>query len=286
MASIRPCFALVLGFLLSGGCSSDGTINPQAMEMLGAIDPRLRSGSKEMTAVSGALEFWSAANLSDAEAKQIGEATAVAIVNQPEFRLSSDDRLNAYVTKVGLTIAAVSPRTDIDYTFGVLESASANAFSMPGGYIFVTRGALSRMQDESELAGVLAHEVAHICLEHGKTILKDSKMLQGLGKMATADERAAQFRSVVKDFANEVVTKAFNPEKELAADREAIRYVRLAGYDPGGLARYLSRVSTGGTSAGFFRTHPITSERLSRIQGLAGGASGAVLKERFAAHVR
>src|SRR4029079_19055889 len=90
---------------------------------------------------------------------EIGQAIAVAITNR--YPLSSDTQLTDYVNLVGLTVASVAPNADINYSFGVLDTPEVGAYSAPGGYIFITRGALGMLQDESELAGVLAHEVAH-----------------------------------------------------------------------------------------------------------------------------
>lgn len=275
--SVLPCIV---------GCTSEGGMDPNISNAISNVVKAGGENSQEAQAFSGGMKFLEGATLSDARAKQIGEATAVAIINQPQYKVSADDKLNAYVTKVGLTVAAVSPRPDIQYTFGVLESTTPNALSMPGGYIFITRGALQRMQDESELAGVLAHEVGHICKDHGKNQLRDSKMLEGGTQILTSADEVQQFKSFVQDFSKQVL-KPWGQGAENDADKEAVAILKRAGYDPMGLARYLNRVSDGKQSGGLnFSTHPITADRVKKIQTYAAGASGAVLKERFAANVK
>ncbi|HRK30245.1 MAG TPA: M48 family metalloprotease, partial [Tepidisphaeraceae bacterium] len=244
------------------------------------------SQSKEAQLFAAGAKGVEAMTLSDQRAKEIGESVAVAVINQPDMRLSTDDALNAYVTKVGLTVASVSDRTDINYTFGVLESAKPNALSMPGGYIFITRGALLSMQDESELAGVLAHEVGHICKQHGKNALKAVKGTEALVQAATADEELQQLRGVV-DASVKELTKPFGQGEENSADAEAVKILKLAGYDPNGLARFLSRMSQKSSAGGInMSTHPVTADRITRITAAAGGTSGVTLKERFAANVK
>src|SRR5206468_2680417 len=105
--------------------------------------------------------------------QDLGQSIALAISNK--YPVSKDRSLNEYVNLVGLTMASVSPRPELNFAFGVLDTPEVGAYSTPGGYIFVTRGALDLMQDESELAGVLAHEVAHVVLNHGIEEVKSAK---------------------------------------------------------------------------------------------------------------
>jgi len=278
-------FVLSAGLLpIIAGCGGEmGTI------VGGAVSGVTGSGggsSKEAQLLGAGLKTVDAMSMSDQRAKEIGESVAIAVINQPDMKLSTDDALNAYINKVGLTVASVSSRPDISYTFGVLEATKPNALSMPGGYIFITRGALARMVDESELAGVLAHEVGHVCLGHGKKAMQGTKLLEAGVQAGTADQDMQAIRGAIDDLAKNVA-KPFGQGDETSADAEAIRIVKLAGYDPNGLARYLGRVSDGTTSGGMnFSTHPISADRVKRIQAAAAGATGVTLKERFAANVK
>lgn len=278
--SVLPCIA---------GCTSEGGMDPSIGNALSSLsNAGGGQNSNDMKALGGLAKIAAGATMSESDAKQIGEGVAVSIVNMPQYRLTADDKLNGYVTKVGLTVGAVSTRPDVQFTFGVLESNIPNAFSAPGGYVFITRGALLKMQDESELAGVLAHEIGHLCLEHGKKALQGSKMFEGVMDVgASRNADLAALRGGIDKFTKEVLSKPGSQKEEGDADQQAIAIVKRAGYDPMGLARYLNRVSEGKQSGGLnFSTHPITADRVKKIQTYAAGASGAVLKERFAASVR
>src|SRR6185436_10736392 len=102
----------------------------------------------------------------------MGQSVAVSLTNQ--YQLTRDTALNKYVSLVGLAIVNASDRPVGNWEFGVLETNDVNAFAGPNGYIFVTRGALSRMENEAQLAGVLAHEVTHVLHHHGLQAVKDS----------------------------------------------------------------------------------------------------------------
>jgi predicted Zn-dependent protease len=277
--SLKPFAALAAvlpAFAISGGCGGDmGTV---VGDVTGG---RLGGGSKQMEYVEAGAKAVGAATLSEAEAAKIGESVALALINQ--YGLSADDTLNAYVTKVGLAVAAVSSRSDIDYTFGVLETAEPNAFSTPGGFVFVTRGALALMRDESELAGVLAHEIGHITEDHGRKAIQQSGLLAAGAQAVTADDQARLFRGVA-DKSVEVLQSPHSQAAELSADAEAVKLLRRAGYDPNGLARYLSRVKAGG-AAKAFATHPVNADRVAKVQAQAGAATGETLESRFKANV-
>jgi predicted Zn-dependent protease len=106
--------------------------------------------------------------------EDLGQSIAVAISNR--YPVSRNRALNEYVNLVGLTVASVSPKPELKFAFGVLETNDVGAYSTPGGYVFVTRGALALMNDESELAGVLAHEVAHVVANHGIEAVKKASL--------------------------------------------------------------------------------------------------------------
>jgi beta-barrel assembly-enhancing protease len=110
------------------------------------------------------------------EEQEIGREVAVKFVAY--YHVYKDDALAQYVSLVGADIAAQQERQDISYHFAVLDSEDINAFSAPGGYVFVTRGALALCQDESELAGVLAHEVGHVAGKHVLNVLERDKTLR------------------------------------------------------------------------------------------------------------
>jgi len=220
---------------------------------------------------------------------ELGQSVAVAITNR--YPVSTDQSLNDYVNLVGLTVASVGPSPDINYTFGVIESSQVNAYSTPGGYIFITTGALRIMEDESELAGVLAHEVAHVAEGHGIDAVRTAKRTDlAVSAARTADERFNAYSRAVDVATDVVLVKGYSRAQESQADTHAVRYLIAAGYDPNGLARFLQRAQlpSGGGTGQFMSTHPGTADRVARIekQIAATNAGGATLKDRFDSHTK
>lgn len=214
---------------------------------------------------------------------EIGRGIAATIAGR--YPVSQDTALTAYVNLVGLAVAGEAPRPDIAYRFAVLETPDINAFAAPGGYIFVTRGALALMQNEAELAGVLAHEVGHVNRRHViEGIRKADFMREVRDQAGLTGERLDR---VVGQGSNVLFT-GLSREDEFQADSLGVLYAASAGYDPGGLGGFVARLESRreGGARELFATHPPPSARLARItteiqrENLTGGA---LLGERFRA---
>ena len=121
-------------------------------------------------------QYCDAVDLDNPERQNALARPALAVSNK--YPLLANANKNDYVNYVGLTIASVCPNPELDYTFGVLDTPDINAYSTPGGYVFITRGALEICSDESELAAVLAHEIAHVVLGHGIDAIRSAKYTQ------------------------------------------------------------------------------------------------------------
>ena len=115
------------------------------------------------------------AGFSQEEEVAIGRQAAGNILGAAP--LVKDATLQRYVNRVGRWIASQSERPDLPWHFGVIESQDLNAFAAPGGYVFVTRGLYRGLQSESELAGVLAHEIGHVIKKHHLKILQQSRLV-------------------------------------------------------------------------------------------------------------
>lgn len=213
--------------------------------------------------------------------------------------LSQDKALNEYVNRVGKAVAAHSNRPELDFRFAVIESDQVNAYAAPGGYIFITTGALALMKDEAELAGVLAHEVAHVVERHivdelniaasGDSIINGaSRFIGGAGDPA----RVAFLQAVEK--AMEILFESgLKKDDELEADRVGAGLLAHTGYDPSALKRYLERLRAHQRPEAFAvlsHTHPSFDERLSQLeaemvkQGLSE-LKRPTLEDRFNRHV-
>ncbi len=208
--------------------------------------------------------------------------------------LLDDLTLNRYVTLVGRALALHGNRPELIYRFAVLDSPEVNAYSAPGGYIFVTRGALDRMQDEAELAAVLAHEIAHVNLRHiVRRIRLRGREQDGLGSLARLvgggqDTARVAFSQAVDKTMELLFVSGYNRQDELEADAEATLMLAAAGYDPTALKRYLARLGENPHRVG--KTHPGSRERLAALQRLLDqqGLDGLALPtatQRFQTHV-
>jgi predicted Zn-dependent protease len=198
------------------------------------------------------------------------------------------------VSLVGQALAQSAGRGDLVYHFAILRDEGVNAFSTPGGYIFVTRGALRQMRDESELAGVLAHEIAHVNLRHVLTEIENRYLMQKAGETATqavgayggsrgqatlaALQAGGPVFSQIADGATELLFRGFNRSQESEADKLAADYARRTGYDPNGLVRFLeaSRARSqrqDAAVAALMRTHPIYAERITELHAHIAAAT-------------
>lgn len=222
---------------------------------------------------------------------ELGRAVTAAIGGR--YPLLRDRELTRYVALVGNAVAAQSERPDVRYYFAVLDTAEVNAFAAPGGFVFITRGALALMRDEATLAGVLGHEAAHVALRHGVEAVKAQKRkelaLLGL-REGLSFTQAAPFTEAIGSAADalveQVVLKGFSRTEESAADRAGLEYARRAGYDAAGLRDFLAALQArSGRDAGlarFFSTHPGTDERLrEQDEMLRGQPVGRRNAERF-----
>jgi predicted Zn-dependent protease len=261
-----------------------------AMSSIGSVLPGVPGvdSTKTQQAMQVGAKVLDRADLeSPQRQEEIGQSVAVAITNR--YPLSTDQTVNDYVNLVGLTIASVSRNPETNYCFGVLETPEVAAYSAPGGYIFITRGALSLCRDEAELAGVLAHEAAHVALNHGINAVKNAKDTDILLTGAkTQSEAVAQFGQLVDAAVDVTLVKGYSRAQESEADKEAVKYLIDSGYDPAGLRRFLERMQAStGTGGGLMSTHPGTPERIAAVSKQIGThAGGAALAERFAANVK
>ena len=210
--------------------------------------------------------------------------------------LVDDARLQRYVNHVGRWLASQTERPDLPWQFGVLQAPEVNAFAVPGGTVFITRGLLARMASEAELAGVLAHEIMHVVRKHHlKAIQKGA--LAGLGSQAASaafNDMNAEAKQKLVAFGTEMYSRGLDKGDELEADRLGVVIAARVGYDPYGLPAVLQTLQSANPSdsavALMFKTHPAPGERLQalepRMQALDGYATQPQLRERFVAELK
>lgn len=200
---------------------------------------------------------------------QIGRDMAARLLGAAP--LVPDPALQQYVNKVGRWLAAQTERPDLPWQFGVMDAPQLNAFAVPGGTIFVTRGLVARMKSESELAGVLAHEISHVLRKHHlKAIQKGAQTALAGEALSTAVQNAnSAAREKLISFGTEMYTRGLDKDDELEADRLGVVIAARAGYDAYGLPSVLQTLQAMNAQdsglALMFKTHPAPAARLDAL---------------------
>jgi predicted Zn-dependent protease len=227
-----------------------------------AVNPA--TGKKEFTLVTPAQE---------AAIGREGYSATIA-----EYGEYDDVALSAYVDSVGRRVAAASEEPTLPWRFTVLDDPVVNAFAMPGGYIYVTRGLLAYMQSEAQLAGVLGHEIGHVTARHSaKQITQQQLAGLGLGIAAAVSPTFRRYGSTAEQALGLLMLK-YSRDDETQADELGVRYATLAGYDPReipGTYRTLKRIAdrAGSSLPGYMSTHPDPGQREQRTTELAAKAA-------------
>lgn len=218
----------------------------------------------------------------------IGQASAAKLINV--FGLYENAEMVKYVNLVGSTVARQGARA-IPYRFGILDTEVITAVSLPGGYIFITRGALANLRSESELAGVLAHEVAHVDRRHLEQVVRAKKTAQfAKQEAASAVPTGAFLISLAGEVVTSALTLQISRDKESEADRLGTDLAAKAGYDAGGLRNFLQFLAQVPQSQESRRrlglwgsTHPPISERVNSLNALVANypQNGKQLPERY-----
>ncbi len=185
--------------------------------------------------------------------------------------LADDPELQRYVNALGTWIAQQSERPDLPWSFAVNNSPVVNAVATPGGNVIVTTGMLRVLRSESELAGVLGHEVAHAVRKHHLDAIRKSAMagLVGQAAQAAAGSRNQDLVRSLVGPTKELYTKGLDRSDEFEADRMGVVLAARAGYDPWGLPAALQQLGTikadDDAVALLFQTHPAPSARLDKL---------------------
>lgn len=197
--------------------------------------------------------------------------------------------LQKYVNSVGRWVASQSERPDLEWHFGVIESDDVNAFAIPGGYVYLTRGLYRLLKSEAGLAGVLGHEIAHVVRKHHLKLLQQGRLVDLGGKLiAKQAGESEQVRKLVGSGA-EIVARSLDKQAEFEADRIGVVLATRAGYDPFGLPEVLQDIAhiarDEGSVALLFKTHPLPDARLEQLGRAMGerfdGINGQTLKKRL-----
>jgi len=221
-----------------------------------AINPV--SGKRELSLVSEKEEI------------ALGQKTDVEIRSQ--YGVYADLSLNEYITSVGNVLVPHTQRPQLIYSFAVLDTPVVNAFAVPGGYIYVTRGALAMMNSESELAVVLGHELGHVNARHSVRRLSKLLLVQlGLAVGGAISDTFAKI-SGAASLGVQLLFLKYSRDDERDADSLGVEYARRGSYNPGEMISFFSSLQRLGDLSGkhslpgFLSTHPLTSERIQNVK--------------------
>jgi len=199
---------------------------------------------------------------------QMGQSISKQVEN--EYRGADDPLMQKRVEDIGKKIAAVSDRKDIDYHFMVLDEDEVNAVSLPGGYVYINKGLVDKVDNDDELAAVLAHEVGHIVARHS---IKKLQALQGYSilRILVAVAPSSGEVGAASDAAFTELLLGYSREDELLADQLGARYAKLAGYDPYAMITFLRKLQEINRRMplqpkSYFRTHPYVPDRIRVVK--------------------
>lgn len=210
--------------------------------------------------------------VSESQEIAMGQEADPSIV--AEYGVYDDANLAAYVDGIGQSMVKVSHRPTLKFTFRLMDTPVVNAFALPGGFVYFTRGILAHFNDEAELAGVMGHEIGHVTARHGAEQMSKAQLAGlgfGLGSIFSEDFR--RFGDIAQAGLGLLFLK-FGRDQESESDLLGVEYSTRAGYDANNMSRFfrtISRISekAGGGPPTFLSTHPNPENREQRVAALA-----------------
>lgn len=297
----RNLIALALCILIAG-CGTLEKISEVGTGLAaatGVITPdQAQSINKSAEAIDKASE-----SMTPEQEYYIGRTVAATILSQS--KPYNNQALTIYLNTVGQYLAMFSdkPETYGGYHFLIMDTPDINAFAAPGGLILVSRGMLRCCKNEEELAGVLAHEIGHVELNHGMQAIDKSRysavvttlLAEGAKNLAGSNvaELTKAFEGSISDITSKMVNSGYSRKYEFQADKAAVTILQRAGYSPSGLIGMLremeKQLKPGGHD--FAKTHPAPKDRIEELNALIAklpntATPSIVRQQRFAAAMR
>jgi predicted Zn-dependent protease len=236
-----------------------------------------------LASVLGAVAVGGCATISPQKERELGGKEAENV--ERTVGLVRDRPLVEYVEAIGKRLSRTAGHTDIPWQWAVADDSEANAFALPGGWVYLTRGLLALTNREDEVAGVLAHEMAHVTQRHAVRRVGAATPLAVLfgvpgGILGMVSPTLGGMVTGAGRLVSGLALAPYTREQEHDADRVGIEFAAGAGWDPKALADFLATLEradavAGATSKGssFFATHPSTPDRVARIETTAGSMS-------------
>lgn len=237
--------------------------------------------------IAGCSAFSQINILTDADEVALGRRCAEQV--EREIPMYADPMVEAYIDSLGRVLAGNSERPEIVYYFKVVDTDEINAFALPGGYLYINRGLIAAADSESELAGVIAHEIGHVVGRHGAKQMTRQIGLSALIQAALGEDPGL-IQSIVANIATTGAMMKYSREAEKEADSYAIDELYRSGIDPNGFLTFFDKLkSAHGRNPSnlekFFASHPPTDERIentkAKIAALPRGGRMTSDSDRF-----
>jgi predicted Zn-dependent protease len=218
----------------------------------------------------GTGELGSFNMISTQEEIALGQKVSAQV--EKDEKILPDADIQAYLQNIGARLARVSPRQDVQYAFKAIDNIETiNAFALPGGNMYVYSGLMKMCSSEAELASVMAHEIAHVALQHHGKSMTRQYGYQLLAGIALGEQPAAAAQ-IAAGLVGEAVTSRFSREEETQADTLGMEILFRAGYSPNAMISFFDKMAAeqqknGGSNwLPIFASHPPTTERLQNLQ--------------------
>ena len=277
LAAIYPAQALDLGNVLKGAL--DKKEQQESTPAASATDAKAEEPGQPTINLK---------KPSRAEEIQLGRQITGNILGAAP--LVKDPELQKYVNQVGRWVASQSERPYLPWHFGVIESEDLNVFAAPGGYVLITKGLYRQLKTESELAGVLGHEIGHVIKKHHLKLLQKQQLLN-LGAGLLSGKLGKENPTVQKVIGSgaEISARSLDKSAEYEADRLGVILAGRAGYEPFGLPEVLQTIGHASKDDGrvalLFKTHPHPDDRLASLGDAIGNrldkVDGKTLENRL-----
>lgn len=207
------------------------------------------------------------ATLSDSNEVTLGRQINEQLVSQ-QVSLYRNSSIDNYIDEIGQNLVPYSSRSDIPYTFQVVDDDQVNAFATMGGYVYVTTGLIRTADNEAQLASVIAHEIGHIASRHAVKHMREQALQAGVLTAAGLDRNDAVAIGVEL-----AINRPNSRQDELEADQEGLTTLTQAGYAPGAMVAFMEKLLNQASIPTFLSTHPSTSTRIERLDTLIDPAT-------------
>ncbi len=223
--------------------------------------------------------------LSESQEIALGAQTDPMIIAQ--YGLYDDPELSKFIDQMGQKMAKISHRPDLEFHFRVLDSPVINAFALPGGYVYFTRGILAHMNSEAEVAGVLGHEIGHVTARHGAKAYTRAQLAQvGLVAGSIVSETFRQFSDIAAAGVGLLFLK-FSRDQERQSDELGVEYATKINYDARRMSQFFGTLErlqeeSGHSLPTWQSTHPDPEDREAKTLELAIAEQQSVASQNFA----